>query len=103
MLHVAEPVLSNKFRSPVLIYLAIRAISITTPITIAKTTCLFLVRGSTVFAQNPRGRALGIPFDGTPGLNNAITDVAGISVGHTTLIRGEGKLVPGQGPVRTGV
>ncbi len=54
-------------------------------------------------AQNPRGRALGIPFDGTPGPNNAITDVAGIAVGHATLIRGEGKLVPGQGPVRTGV
>ncbi len=54
-------------------------------------------------AQNPRGRALGIPFDGTPGANNAITDVAGIAVGHTTLIEGEGKLAPGKGPVRTGV
>lgn len=54
-------------------------------------------------AQNPRGRELGIPFDGTPGPNNAITDVAGVAVGHTTLIRGEGKLVPGEGPVRTGV
>ncbi|MDX1981256.1 MAG: P1 family peptidase [Bryobacteraceae bacterium] len=54
-------------------------------------------------AQNPRGRALGIPFDGTPGPNNAITDVAGVAVGHTTLIRGEGKLDPGKGPVRTGV
>lgn len=56
-----------------------------------------------MLAQNPRARALGIPFDGTPGPNNAITDVAGIAVGHTTLIRGEGRLVPGQGPVRTGV
>ncbi len=54
-------------------------------------------------AQNPRGRALGIPFDGTPGANNAITDVAGVAVGHVTLIEGEGKLVPGQGPIRTGV
>jgi L-aminopeptidase/D-esterase-like protein len=54
-------------------------------------------------AQNPRARALGIPFDGTPGPNNAITDVAGIAVGHTPIIRGEGKLIPGQGPVRTGV
>jgi L-aminopeptidase/D-esterase-like protein len=54
-------------------------------------------------AQNPRGRALGIPFDGTTGPNNAITDVAGVAVGHTTLVRGEGKLVPGEGPVRTGV
>ncbi len=52
---------------------------------------------------NPRGRALGIPFDGKPGPHNAITDVAGVAVGHTTLIRGEGKLVSGQGPVRTGV
>jgi D-aminopeptidase len=56
-----------------------------------------------MWAQNPRGRALGIPFNGTPGPNNAITDVAGIAVGHATLVRGEGKLVPGQGPVRTGV
>lgn len=51
----------------------------------------------------PRGRDLGIPFPGTTGPHNAITDVAGISVGHVTLIAGDGKLVPGQGPVRTGV
>jgi len=51
----------------------------------------------------PRARDLGVPFDGTPGPLNAITDVAGVEVGHTTLIRGEGKLVAGQGPVRTGV
>src|SRR6187549_2305497 len=51
----------------------------------------------------PRGRALGIPFDGTPGPHNAITDVAGVAVGHTTLIRDEGKLIPGKGPIRTGV
>ncbi|HST08899.1 MAG TPA: P1 family peptidase [Terriglobales bacterium] len=44
-----------------------------------------------------------MPFDGTPGLNNAITDVKGVEVGHTTLISGSGKLVVGQGPVRTGV
>src|ERR1700745_1738157 len=50
----------------------------------------------------PRARDLGIPFDGTPGPLNAITDVAGVTVGHTTLIRGEGKLEIGQGPVRTG-
>ena len=50
-----------------------------------------------------RGRALGIPFPGTPGPNNAITDVAGVAVGHSTIIRGSGKLVVGQGPVRTGV
>jgi L-aminopeptidase/D-esterase-like protein len=53
--------------------------------------------------SKPRARGLGIPFDGTPGLLNAITDVAGVEVGHSTIIRGEGKLIPGQGPVRTGV
>jgi L-aminopeptidase/D-esterase-like protein len=51
----------------------------------------------------PRARDLGVPFDGTPGPNNAITDVAGVEVGHTTLISGDGKLVIGKGPVRTGV
>ncbi len=51
----------------------------------------------------PRARDLGIPFDGTPGPANAITDVAGVLVGHTTLISGSGKLKVGQGPVRTGV
>ncbi len=53
--------------------------------------------------QRARGRDLGIPFDGTPGALNAITDVAGIEVGHTTLISGNGKLTVGKGPVRTGV
>jgi L-aminopeptidase/D-esterase-like protein len=57
-----------------------------------------------VLAQTkPRARDLGVPFDGTPGQNNAITDVKGVEVGHTTLISGEGKLVVGQGPIRTGV
>lgn len=51
----------------------------------------------------PRARDLGIPFEGTPGTNNAITDVKGVEVGHTTLISGEGKLEVGKGPVRTGV
>jgi len=51
----------------------------------------------------PRGRALGIPFPGKTGPNNAITDVAGIAVGHATIIQGEGVLVPGKGPIRTGV
>jgi L-aminopeptidase/D-esterase-like protein len=50
-----------------------------------------------------RARDLGIPFDGTPGAFNAITDVEGVWVGHTTLIEGEGDLVVGEGPVRTGV
>jgi D-aminopeptidase len=51
----------------------------------------------------PRARDLGVPFDGTPGPLNAITDVSGVAVGHTTLISGEGKLQIGKGPVRTGV
>jgi len=50
-----------------------------------------------------RARDLGIPFDGTPGPLNAITDVAGVEVGMTTLISGEGALKVGSGPVRTGV
>jgi D-aminopeptidase len=54
-------------------------------------------------AGQPRARTLGVPFDGAPGPFNAITDVSGVLVGHTTLISGEGKLVVGQGPVRTGV
>ena len=51
----------------------------------------------------PRARDLGVPFDGTPGPLNAITDVAGVTVGQTTIVAGQGKLVVGQGPVRTGV
>ncbi len=51
-----------------------------------------------------RARDLGIVIGrGRPGPNNAITDVAGVRVGHTTLISGDGPLVPGTGPVRTGV
>jgi D-aminopeptidase len=50
-----------------------------------------------------RARDLGIPFDGTPGPLNAITDVTGVEVGMTTLISGEGALRVGAGPVRTGV
>jgi D-aminopeptidase len=51
-----------------------------------------------------RARDLGIRIGvGTPGPLNAITDVAGVTVGHTTLIRGDGPLVVGEGPVRTGV
>ena len=50
-----------------------------------------------------RARALGIPFDGAPGELNAITDLAGIEIGYSTIIRGEGPLVVGEGPVRTGV
>jgi len=57
-------------------------------------------------AQAPRvpdARALGVRLEGEPGPNNAITDVAGVEVGHATIIRGDGALEVGQGPVRTGV
>jgi D-aminopeptidase len=67
-------------------------------------TILLLLSCALASAQSkPRARDLGVPFDGTPGPNNAITDVKGVEVGHTTLISGEGKLVVGKGPVRTGV
>jgi D-aminopeptidase len=58
---------------------------------------------TTAAQQKPRARDLGIPFDGTPGPLNAITDVAGVEVGVTTLIAGDGPLKVGVGPVRTGV
>ena len=67
---------------------------------------LLLVAAAAITAgaqARPRGRDLGIPFPGQTGPMNAITDVAGIAVGHVTLIEGDGKLVPGKGPVRTGV
>jgi len=51
----------------------------------------------------PRAREAGVPFDGDPGPLNAITDVAGVEVGQITLIEGEGALVTGKGPIRTGV
>jgi L-aminopeptidase/D-esterase-like protein len=53
--------------------------------------------------KKARARDLGVPFDGTPGKFDAITDVTGVLVGHTTLISGEGRLQIGKGPVRTGV
>jgi D-aminopeptidase len=65
---------------------------------------VLLGSGTPSFAQaKPRARDLGVLFDGTPGANNAITDVAGVEVGDTTLISGSGKLKVGEGPVRTGV
>jgi D-aminopeptidase len=70
-----------------------------------KLTCALLAIAviNVAAGAEPRARDLGIPFDGTPGPLNAITDVAGVTVGHTTLISGNGKLRVGVGPVRTGV
>ena len=56
-----------------------------------------------LLAQKPRARTIGIPFDGTPGKFNAITDVKGVEVGYSTIISGTGKNIRGKGPVRTGV
>jgi D-aminopeptidase len=67
---------------------------------------LYLLLTATTLAsaqQKPRARQLGIPFSGAPGPLNAITDVAGVEVGQVTLIKGEGKLQVGRGPIRTGV
>src|SRR6266540_5362301 len=58
---------------------------------------------TTTESKQTRARNLGIPFEGTPEEFNAITDVAGVEVGYTTLITGEGKLEVGKGPVRTWV
>ena len=59
---------------------------------------------STALAEEkPRARDLGVPFEGVPGAHNAITDVEGVEVGHSTLISGAGKLEVGKGPIRTGV
>ena len=65
---------------------------------------IFLLLVTTAaFGQTKRARDYGIPFDGTPGKFNAITDVGNVTVGHSTIIKGNGKLVKGQGPIRTGV
>lgn len=72
--------------------------------TTRKLIALFWLAGLPAAAQSgPRARDLGVPFDGTPGPLNAITDVKGVEVGYRTLISGEGKLQVGVGPVRTGV
>ena len=71
----------------------------TARIDVRKLACAFLVTtlfGSATVMAEPRARDLGIPFHGAPGPLNAITDVAGVTVGH-------GKLKVGEGPVRTGV
>lgn len=65
-------------------------------------TLLFLIQSS-IFGQKPRARDIGIPFSGTTGKYNAITDVKGVEVGYSTIISGQGKNIRGKGPVRTGV
>jgi L-aminopeptidase/D-esterase-like protein len=67
------------------------------------TSTLFLSICISLTAQTKRARDYGVPFDGVPGKLNAITDVAGVTVGHVTIIKGDGPLVKDKGPVRTGV
>jgi len=64
---------------------------------------VFLFIQTMAYAQKPRARDIGIPFEGTPGKYNAITDVKGVEVGFSTIIEGEGKNIIGKGPARTGV
>ena len=66
---------------------------------------MLLLRAAGLAAQErpERARDMGIALDGTPGPLDAITDVGGVEVGHATIIRGEGALKEGSGPVRTGV
>ena len=70
---------------------------------------LFVVFSNVSFSQTnnnalkPRARDIGIPFNGTPGKYNAITDVKAVEVGYSTIISGSGKNIRGKGPVRTGV
>ncbi len=64
---------------------------------------IFALVATAAAQTEPRARDLGVPFDGSPGPFNAITDVKGVEVGHTTLISGSGPLKVGVGPVRTGV
>lgn len=66
-------------------------------------TAILLIPLATPAQSKPRARDLGVPFEGTPGPLNAITDVNGVEVGYSTIISGEGKLQAGKGPVRTGV
>jgi L-aminopeptidase/D-esterase-like protein len=66
-------------------------------------TACFLCTTVFVFSQSKRARDFGIPFNGTPGKFNAITDVTGVTVGQVTLIKGNGPLIKDVGPVRTGV
>ncbi len=81
----------NKFRIQFLVVLFVLFLNI-------------FLNNQDIYAQNkPRARDLGIPFEGITGPLNAITDVKGVEVGHTTIISGKGKLKVGKGPIRTGV
>ncbi len=78
-------------------------IAFLTPMKHIISTLFVLLLCSLAYGQKPRARDLGVPFVGTPGPFNAITDVAGVEVGYSTIISGEGENTLGVGPVRTGV
>ena len=80
-----------------------RRVSTVGMVAISVAACLAAVSGSGQQQTRPRARDLGVPFTGTPGPLNAVTDVKGVEVGHVTLVSGDGPLVVGKGPVRTGV
>jgi L-aminopeptidase/D-esterase-like protein len=85
-----DPQTEKRFTTPALVFSAVLM-------------AVFALPVPSLAQSKPRARDLGVPFDGTPGPYNAITDVKGVEVGHTTLISGSGKLKVGEGPVRTGV
>jgi len=68
-----------------------------------KSIIIITLISSIAFSQKPRARDIGVQFEGTTGKFNAITDVKGVEVGHSTIIIGSGKNEIGKGPVRTGV
>lgn len=82
---------------------AARAVPLFALAIVVSATWIPAVDASSGSQARPRARDLGVPFDGTPGPLDAITDVEGVEVGHVTLIEGEGARVVGEGPVRTGV
>ena len=67
------------------------------------TVFLVMIICSHSYGQKPRARELGVPFVGTTGEFNAITDVEGVEVGYSTIISGKGENIIGKGPIRTGV
>ncbi len=72
-------------------------------LSLALVSSVWMICASLQAQPSPRARDLGVPFGGATGPHNAITDVAGVEVGMTTLISGDGPLVEGKGPIRTGV
>ena len=75
----------------------------TSPMKNVFTLALLCILYCSTYSQKPRARDLGVPFAGTTGQFNAITDVEGVEVGYSTIISGAGENTVGKGPIRTGV